>query len=356
MRVVMFGPHLEVMGGISAVVQTWLRSSAIQSVDLRYLSTTVDGDRGAKLREAARCERALLSDLLRRGRADLYHIHMSAGASFWRKLAFFQQVLPTGRPVLVHVHGSEIIPFYDRSPANAAAMRWMFSRASRTLSLYREFSEHVAAWTGGRASIVELMNPVVLGELLRPADAPAPAAPTVLFMGLIGDRKGTFDLMRAVPEVLRVVPQARFRFGGNGEVDKLAALARELRVDHAVELLGWVRGADKLRAFREASVYCLPSYHEALPVSVLEAMAASLPVVSTTIAGIPEAVLDGQTGYLIRPGDVPALADRLIRLLRAPEDARRMGEAGLARARARFDHEVVGREVVRIWEDAVARP
>lgn len=356
MRVVMFGPHLEVMGGISAVVQTWLQASAVRGVDLRYLSTMVDGSQQDKLLEVGRCEARLLADLARNGPADLYHIHLSAGSSFWRKLVFFRQVLSTGRPVVVHVHGSEIEPFYEASPRNAAAMRWMFRRAARVIALYPGFAEQVTRWTEGRARVVQLLNPVVIADFLRPPELAWPLAPTVLFMGLIGNRKGTFDLMRAVPEVLRAVPNARFRFGGNGEVDKLEAMARELGVAHAVELLGWVRGDDKVRAFRQATVYCLPSYHEALPVSVLEAMAASLPVVSTTIAGIPQAVLEGETGYLIAPGDVSALAQKLIRVLEDTEAARRMGERGLERARACFDHEVVGQAVVKIWEDAIRAP
>lgn len=356
MRVLMFGPHLDVMGGISAVAQTWLTSEAIRAVDVRYLATTVDGSKGAKLAEAARCEAHLLADLARNGPPDLYHIHLSAGASFWRKFAFFQQVYRTGRPVVIHVHGSSIEPFHDASPVNAAAIRWMFTRAACVIALYPAFGEVVTRWTDGQARVEQLLNPVVLKELLRPPGQPWPAHPTVLFMGLIGDRKGTFDLMHCVPEVLAAVPDARFRFGGNGELDKLRALADSLGVAHATELLGWVRGDEKRAAFLNASVYCLPSYHEALPVSVLEAMAASLPVVSTTVAGIPVAVEEGVTGYLVTAGDRAALADRLIRLLRDPARAQSMGEAGAQRAIARFDHEVVTRDLISLWQRMIDLP
>lgn len=353
MRVIMFGPHQDVMGGISAVVQTWERSRAIQEEDVRYLATMVDGSFPAKLATVLRCEGALIRDALRRGPADLYHIHVSTDASFWRKLVLFQQLLLTGRPILVHVHGAKMIPFYESSPAVAAAMRWMFSRATRVIALYREFADLVRQWTGGRARVVQMMNPVVLSELERPLGLARPRVPTVLFMGIIGDRKGAFDLLRAVPRVLERAPEARFRFGGNGEVKRLNTMATELGVSHAVEALGWLRGQDKVRAFHEATAYCLPSYHEALPVSVLEAMAAALPVVSTTVAGIPDAVREGETGFLVQPGDVDAIADRLGRLVSDPALALRMGEAGYKRAQETFDHEVIGREVVALWEEVL---
>lgn len=355
MRVVMFGPRLDVMGGISAVASTWLQSDAIKAVEVKYLATTADGTSKEKLTETARCEALLLADLARHGPADLYHIHLAAGASVWRKLIFFEQVYRTGRPVVIHVHGSSIEPFFEKSPVNARAIRSMFSRAACVIALYPAFSEVVRRWTDGRATVEELLNPVVLKDLLRPPGQPWPAQPTVLFMGLIGDRKGTFDLMHAVPRVLERVPDARFRFGGNGEADKLRALAQELGVSHATELLGWVRGEEKRAAFLNASVYCLPSYHEALPVSVLEAMAASLPVVSTTVAGIPAAVEEGVTGYLIQPGDRAALADRLTRLLEDPSRAQAMGAAGARRAVERFDHEVVTRDLIALWQRQIDR-
>lgn len=356
MRVVMFGPHVDVMGGISSVVQTWLKSEAIRAVDLTYLSTMREGRQRVKLKEGLSCQASLMADVARRGAADLYHLHVSTDASFWRKLTFFEQVRRLGRPVVVHVHGALMEPFYASSPVTAAAMRHMFRNATRVIALYPGFADVLARWTGGRARTRLLLNPVVLSDFLRPADTPRPARPTVLFMGVLGDRKGTWDLVHVIPRILAEAPNALFRFGGNGEIDRFHALVEELRIGHAVEFLGWVRGDDKLRAFREASVYCLPTYFEALPMSVLEAMAARLPVVTTDVNGIPEAMREGQTGYMIRPGDRDALADRLIRLLRDPAQAEAMGLAGEARAHATFDHEVVVRALIDLWQDAIRHP
>lgn len=349
MRVVSFGPHLDVMGGISSVVKTWLASQTIRQVDFHHLSTMVDGTSRQKLAEVARCELALLRLMADRPPPDLYHVHVAVGASLWRKIVFFRQALATGRPVVVHAHGGSFESMYQRNERNAAAMRWLFRNATAVVVLYRRFGELVREWTDGQARVVQIMNPVVVDDFTRPPGLPWPEAPTVLFMGYVGKRKGAYDLMRAVPAVLEAVPNARFRFGGNGEVEQVRALAEELGVSHAVDMLGWASGEDKIRAFRAADVYCMPSYEEAHPVAILEAMAASLPVVSTDVAGIPETVVDGRTGWLVRPGDVSAIADRLIRLLRAPAEARQMGAAGLARVRADFDHEHIVGQVVALW-------
>lgn len=356
MRVVMFGPRLDVMGGVTSVVNTWLSARAIREVDLTYLATTADGHALLKLRQGVKSQIHLGAHFLRDQPADLYHIHLAADASLWRKLWFFNQVLQTGRPIVLHIHGALVERSYENSPFFAAALRFMLTRAARVFVLYRDFGESVTRWTAGKARPRLLLNPVALDQLARPADLPRPPRPTVLFMGVIGWRKGPFDLLKAIPEIRAAVPDVLVRFGGNGEIDKLRAEATALGVQDSVEVPGWISGADRVAAFHRASAFCLPSYNEVLPMSIIEAMAASLPVVATNIAGIPEEVVDGETGFLVPPGSPVALARRLVDVLAQPARAQAMGAAGLARARALFDHEVVTRRLIDLWQDAVERP
>ena len=168
-------------------------------------------------------------------------------------------------------------------------------------------------------------------------------------MGAIGERKGTWDLVNVIPRVLKAVPGARFRFGGDGEVEKLRAEVKRLGISESVEVLGWLRGDAIPKAFAAADVYCLPSYHEGLPMSILEAMAARLPVVSCPIAGIPEAVMDGKTGSLVNAGDRDGLAGALIELLCDGAKRTRMGVAGRARAESHFDVDHLVSDVKNIW-------
>ena len=112
---------------------------------------------------------------------------------------------------------------------------------------------------------------------------------------------------------------------------------RALGLAAQVEFLGWVAGEAKQAQLAQADVFVLPSYNEGLPVSLLEAMAYGVPVISTRVGGIPELVRDGIDGFLIEPGDRAALEDRLRRLA---EDARlrqTMGDAARADIARRFD-------------------
>jgi glycosyltransferase involved in cell wall biosynthesis len=150
-----------------------------------------------------------------------------------------------------------------------------------------------------------------------------------------------YDLLSAAARVKANCPSLKLRLGGDGELAQVANYAHELGLEGQVEMLGWVSGKEKETELNKAWLYALPSYHEGLPMSILEAMAAGLPILSTPIAGIPEAVTDGVEGFLVPPGDVEMLADRLEKLLNEPGLARQMGAAARKKVEDSFSSQVV---------------
>ncbi len=104
----------------------------------------------------------------------------------------------------------------------------------------------------------------------------------------------------------------------------------------------------------KADLFVLPSHAEGLPMTVLEAMGAGLPVVSTRVGGIPEAVVDGETGILLEPGDVVCLAAALRTLAEDPGLRARMGVAGRDRVREKFSTDRFFASFRAIWRDALA--
>jgi glycosyltransferase involved in cell wall biosynthesis len=158
----------------------------------------------------------------------------------------------------------------------------------------------------------------------------------VLFLGEIGQRKGIFDLLRAFRRVIEVNPGACLIAGGTGDIAAATDLARQLGIEAHVSFPGWVAGDAKHKLFARAAIYALPSHNEGLPVSILEAMAAGLPIISTPVGGVPDAVTDGVEGFLITPGDVDSLADRICRLLADEHLRQTMGENATRALDAKF--------------------
>ena len=354
LRIGMIGPGLDVPGGMTAVHRTWLRSAAFADVQVDYFETMGTGGFLTKLGKNIMGQGQFVKQLATGYRPDVFHIHVADRRSFYRKLAYFEEAHATGVPVVVHIHGAVFEAFHDAHSINAAAIRHMFQRAAMVLVLHQKIYEKSVDWAGQDANIEILYNPVELHKFDRPAKVVSDGPTTVLMMGEIGERKGAFDLLKTVPDVLRAVPHVRFRFAGNGETDALEAMAQDLGVSEHVDVMGWTAGDAKLEAFQTADVYCLPSYAENLPVSILEAMGARLPVISTPVAGTPEEVIEGETGFLVQPGDLNALTNRLIRLLSDPDLRSKMGHAGRDRAEALFDNEVVCRRLLSLWKSTIS--
>jgi glycosyltransferase involved in cell wall biosynthesis len=354
LQVGMIGPGLDVPGGMTAVHRTWLRSRMFEGVEVRYFETMGEGSLAEKVGKNILGQSRFVRELLSGYRPDVFHIHVADRRSFYRKLAYFEQAQLTGIPVVVHIHGAVFEEFFDAHAINAASVRRMFTKAALVLVLHQKIYDKSVEWAGGDSNVEILYNPVEIDAF----DPPLPRDPeqplTVLMMGEVGERKGAFDLVEAIPTVLASVPTARFRFAGNGETERLQERVDALGLTESVDVMGWTAGDAKTAAFQTADVYCLPSYAENLPVSVLEAMAARLPVVGTPVAGTPEEIIEGETGFMIQPGDRDAIADRLIRLLTDPTLRANMGAAGRSRVEKHFENEVVTARLIELWRKAIS--
>ena len=189
-----------------------------------------------------------------------------------------------------------------------------------------------------------------LAELRRELGIEPAARPVVIMVGRLVREKGYFEFLEAFGELRRSMPAARALLIGEAlasdhddSADAIRAHARRLGVADSVVFAGLRTDIPRLLALGD--LFCLPSWREGMPRSVIEAMAAGLPVVATNIRGCREEVEDGLTGLLTPVRDAPALAEAMRRILSDEGLRRQMGEAGLRRARERFDeNEVIERQ------------
>ena len=166
--------------------------------------------------------------------------------------------------------------------------------------------------------------------------------PLVAVIANLWPVKGHAVLLEAAARVRAQLPGARFALVGDGpERPALVRRAEALGLGDAVRFLGTRYDVPALLS--RAHALCHPSHAEGLPNALMEGMAARLPAVATAVGGIPELIEDGLTGYLVRPCDPAALADRLVALLADRDQARAMG----LRARAKAEREL---SIVRMRE------
>lgn len=181
-------------------------------------------------------------------------------------------------------------------------------------------------------------------------------APVITAVANIRPVKGLDVLIRAASIVCRALPRARFFIVGKvldrPHFDQLQELARTLGLGENVVFLG---SSDKVISLLKLStVFCLLSRSEGFSNAILEAMATGLPCVVTRVGGNPEAVEEGQTGFLVASEDADAAADRILRLLRHPDLAKQMGECGRKTIATKFTAEAMVRRWEKLYDDVLS--
>jgi glycosyltransferase involved in cell wall biosynthesis len=270
-------------------------------------------------------------------------VHAS-GADFWRASAFMAAAAAARCTAILQLHGSDFADAYERAgTALRMTMRLAFERAARVVVP----SERLGAL------VRSLCRDACVAYVPPPVPQTATGTPLherprlVLFLGRLEAHRGTFELAEAVAALRGEVPGLRLVYAGEGERAALAQHAQRLGIADAVKFTGWVGPSGKRALLESAAVLAAPSYADGLPMGVLEAMAAGVPVVASAVGGVLEAVTDGVSGLLTAPGDAATLARQLRRLLLEPQTAVRIGAAARETARLRFSPE---RSLARLEE------
>ena len=343
-RIVMLGTAFDTMGGISSVVNVYRAAGLFERWPVTYIATHRDGSKFAKLNRAGCAVMQFLRLLILR-RVLAVHVHTSSRASFWRKGIFFLLAGAFRVPIILHLHGGNFDQYFDKVGSyRKRIIRFAFNHVAAVIALSDEWRKWMLS-RFGKVNVFVAFNPVAI---------PAPVtdereAATLLFLGQFGQRKGIYILLAAVAKLAGEFPTLRLLAGGDGELEQVREMANALGIKDRVEILGWVKGAAKDALLARSTIYVLPSYAENLPMSVLEAMAAGMPVISTPVGGIPSAIEHGVEGYLVTPGDSDALAEAIRGLLVDRDACRQMGEAARAKAIVKFSAEKVIADVEHVY-------
>lgn len=174
-------------------------------------------------------------------------------------------------------------------------------------------------------------------------------------IGTIGNLypvKGHTYLVRAAAAVTQVFPESVFIIAGRGQLlEGLQTEARELGVEKHIRFLGFREDVPAL--LQAMDIFVLPSLSEGLPLSALEAMASGKPVVATRVGGVPEVVVDGETGFLVAPEDADDLAEKLVCLLKAPCLLQQLGAKGHEMVKERFSLDRMVKNYEELYQKAL---
>lgn len=274
-----------------------------------------------------------------------------------------------GKPVLVKVSTADL--FSERRELERLPLfffrRWLLRRIDRFVVVNPHAREEFVELGIDAARIVHIPNGVPISQE-RALDAAtrrqararlgAPWERLVVFVGRLSEEKNLDVLLEAWPSVLRRHPDAQLALVGDGGTFRnaepaLRQQAGRLGVEASVHFVG--RVSDVTDYLLAADLFVLPSSTEGMSNALLEAMAVGLPIVATRVPGNCELIRDEDSGLLVEPKDPQALAQAIIRLLWAPEQAARLGQAARETAASRFAIQRIGQDYLALYAELLSR-
>lgn len=320
-KVLMVGPStVGAKGGISQFI------NSIQSLDDYEVCEYQSFKDGNILYRLVYMAIRLITFMFVVNQYDIIHIHQAADLQALRKCVYIRIQKLAGKKVVLHMHGSRFIAFYSESSKFIKMyITNQLNKADVVIALQDIWKQQLENIAG-----VKNCKVVYNGIDLRNYEDCAEHPENIeyknygLFLGRLGKRKGTYDLIKAanrLTDIKTVRCQTfKIKLAGDGEeTNKIKSLANSNQ-----EFLGWISGDTKLKLLKQCKFFVLPQYNEGVPIQIIEAMAAGKAIISTNVGGIPDVVSE-ENGFIIEPGDIERLKECMIKLIENDELCRQMG-------------------------------
>jgi glycosyltransferase involved in cell wall biosynthesis len=179
----------------------------------------------------------------------------------------------------------------------------------------------------------------------------------IVSVGRLYARKGLFTLIESMPAVVKRFKNAKFIISGKGQSDEMRKLlnyADRIGVKDSIIFTGYYPDKKLPKLYQAADVFAFSTFYEHHPFAVLEALSTGLPVVTTSVGGIPETIESGKNGFLVEPFNPKQFADRILYLLEHPAEASEMGSLARKTILERFDWRIVVKDVLKVYDEALS--
>lgn len=301
-KVLMVGPSTG--GGMTAVIESY----ADMFGGMKFVWSNRPGSSLTKTLAALSAAAKITFRLATDRKIKVVHFHSASGFSFRRKMLLSRIARLFGKKVVMHIHGGKFMDFLSTDPEGiVAALRG----CDKVVCLSEDWQQQ---FSGAGVDNLTVIRNGVPRPTVMPADTDGRLH--VLFLGVLIPKKGVNDILEmARANAKKWRGRVVIHIGGDGPLrENLEQTIASQNLGDIIKMEGWVTGRDKIRLLNLCDVYFLPSYIEALPVSIIETMSYGMPVISTPVGGIPSMVKPNRNGFLIPAGDTAGFAAAIDRL------------------------------------------
>ena len=346
-KVLMLGPARDVKGGMTTVVDNYYKYGLDRKVDLKYIETI--NDKG-KISKFISEKKGYVEFKKYIDEYDIVHIHMASRRSTFRKGKYIRIAKKKGKKVILHLHGGEFKMFFNECNLEQQQfIKETLNLSDKIIALSEEWKDYLETLVDNKDKITVIHNAVIIPEDFQKNLA----TQKFLFLGKIGERKGIYDLLEVFKNVVKNYPNAHLYIGGDGDIDKLNDFINQKNINNNVTYIGWVSGEEKNKYLEECSYFCLPSYNEGMPMSVLEGMAYKNVTISTNVGGIPQVIKDEENGFLIKPGDKEKLFEDIMKAIENEDLRNKLSNNARKTIENKFDINKKIEDLIKIYDALV---
>lgn len=345
-NILMCGSRFDVKGGMVTVAKNYTEYKDWGEYNIIYIPTHIEKN---KLVVSIYFGISLMKILftVKTKKISVAHLHTAEKGSFYRKAILLRILKKFGIKVVLHHHAAEFEEFY--ASLNAKKRKFVnktLELADMNIVLSKDLIKMITS-KEEKATVTALYNAVTVYDV-NPYNYKGNG---ILFLGRLGERKGVYDLLKAIRLIDSEIPsKVQFYLCGDGEIDKVHREVQKMKIEHRIAHIGWINADDKKKIYKNTIINVLPSYNEGLPMSILETMSYGIPNISTSIAAIPEVIENNKNGCLIKPGDVKNLAKNIKSLVDSEEKRKDMSNEAYLLIKEKFSIDNSINQLKKIYE------
>lgn len=344
--ILQIGPSLEDKGGMVTVMEQIISSELKEKYNTIHIPTYIVGN---KYKMFLKAILKFLNCRLKYN-VKLVHIHSASNGSFYRKSVFINLCSRANIKTVFHAHGGGFEEFYKES-SNKKYINRVLNKVDKIIVLSDKWKKFYSTIVN-ESKIEVIYNSMDIPENIQKENNEITQG---LFLGRMCEKKGIYDLIKAVEELDKENMKFKIVIAGDGEIEQVKAIIKEKKLENYLDVVGWIEKKQKEELFKKTDFLVLPSYNEGLPMSVLEAMSRKILVISTYVGGIPEVIENEKNGLLINPGDIEKLKSCLKVAITEKQRIARITEDAYETVKAKFNLKDMIRKIDKVYNELLLK-
>lgn len=340
-KVLLIGDSRKMKGGISTVIKTLEKSPLWKKYNCYWLETQINSNN--ILVKILYLLKGFAKGLFIIPQYRIIHFHTATGASMKTLLPFFLYTLLFRKKIIIQLHvGNQI-----KKHVNDYLFKFWTSRADLVLFLGKTWQNEISQNINCNVKTDFLYNPIY------PKEKQLYYKKYFLFAAYFHPNKGYDILLEAFSKVIKKHPEWKLIMCGTGDTEGVYKSINKFRLNDNVILPGWVKGEDKEVLFKEAFAYCMTSYQEGLPMSVLESLSYGVPVISTPVGCLPEFLSDNESVLFFNFGNVDKLEKCMLKLIEEKEIRELISQNAYKIINSKFTIDVINSKLDTIYNNII---